>query len=80
MKIGLYSITYLGCWYRGEALSLPEIIRTAKNFLLPGGQLWLETGIDHALRVKDLAKDQGYSVVNLERDHLEQNRFAQLIA
>lgn len=32
MKIGLYSITYLGCWYRGEALSLPDLIRTAKKF------------------------------------------------
>ena len=32
MKIGLYSITYLGLWYRGEALTLPEIIKTAKEF------------------------------------------------
>jgi sugar phosphate isomerase/epimerase len=32
MKIGLYSITYLGCWYRGEALSLPELISTAKKY------------------------------------------------
>src|ERR1051325_222951 len=32
MKIGLYSITYLGCWYRGEALTLPELIWTAKKF------------------------------------------------
>ena len=24
MKIGLYSITYLGLWYRGEALTLPQ--------------------------------------------------------
>ena len=24
MKLGLYSITYLGLWYRGEALSLSE--------------------------------------------------------
>ena len=32
MKIGLYSITYLGCWYRGEALTLPELIHTAKQF------------------------------------------------
>jgi len=34
MKIGLYSITYLGCWYRGEALALPELIRTAKKVRL----------------------------------------------
>ena len=32
MKVGLYSITYLGLWYRGDALTLPELIRTAKQF------------------------------------------------
>ncbi len=32
MKIGLYSITYLGCWYRGDALTLPELIQRAKKF------------------------------------------------
>ena len=39
MKIGLYSITYLGCWYRGEALTLPELIRTAKKFGYDGVEL-----------------------------------------
>jgi sugar phosphate isomerase/epimerase len=32
MKIGLYSITYLGCWYRGEALTLPQLISRAKKY------------------------------------------------
>ncbi len=32
MKIGLYSITYLGIWYRSEPLTLPELITTAKRF------------------------------------------------
>jgi sugar phosphate isomerase/epimerase len=32
MKIGLYSITYLGLWYRGEALTLPEMIGRAKEY------------------------------------------------
>ena len=32
MKLGLYSITYLGVWYRGEALTLPELIKTARRF------------------------------------------------
>jgi sugar phosphate isomerase/epimerase len=32
MKLGLYSITYLGLWYRGEALSLPELIARAKRY------------------------------------------------
>ena len=26
IKVGLYSITFLGIWYRGEALSLEEMI------------------------------------------------------
>jgi len=32
MKVGLYSITFLGIWYRGEALSLEEMIKRAKNY------------------------------------------------
>src|SRR5213594_3845164 len=39
MKIGLYSITYLGGWYRGEALTLPELIRTAKKFGYDGVEI-----------------------------------------
>ena len=30
MKLGLYSITYLGIWYRGDALTLTEFIKTAR--------------------------------------------------
>lgn len=32
MKIALYSITFLGLWYRGEALTLPELIEVAKRY------------------------------------------------
>jgi sugar phosphate isomerase/epimerase len=32
MKLGLYSITYLGVWYQGRALTLPQLIKTAKRF------------------------------------------------
>jgi sugar phosphate isomerase/epimerase len=32
MKVGLYSITFLGIWYRGEALSLEEMIKRAKRY------------------------------------------------
>ncbi|HEX3799981.1 MAG TPA: sugar phosphate isomerase/epimerase family protein [Verrucomicrobiae bacterium] len=39
MKIGLYSITYLGCWYNGEALTLPELIVTAKKFGYDGVEI-----------------------------------------
>jgi len=39
MKIGLYSITYLGCWYRGEALTLADLIRTAKRYGYDGVEI-----------------------------------------
>jgi len=32
MKLGLYSITYLGLWYRGNALPLPAMITRAKQY------------------------------------------------
>ena len=32
MKVGLYSITYLGIWYRGPALTLSEVIDRARKF------------------------------------------------
>jgi sugar phosphate isomerase/epimerase len=32
MKLGLYSITYLGIWYRGAPLTLPGLIKAAKRF------------------------------------------------
>jgi sugar phosphate isomerase/epimerase len=32
IKIGLYSITFLGVWYRGAALSLDEMIKRAKEY------------------------------------------------
>jgi len=32
MKLGLYSITYLGLWYRGRELTLPEMISRAREY------------------------------------------------
>jgi sugar phosphate isomerase/epimerase len=32
MKVGLYSITFLGIWYRGEALTLEQMIKRAKKY------------------------------------------------
>jgi sugar phosphate isomerase/epimerase len=39
MKIGLYSITYLGLWYRGPALSLEGLIRQARRLGYEGVEL-----------------------------------------
>jgi sugar phosphate isomerase/epimerase len=39
MKLGLYSITYLGMWYRGEALSLADLIKRARQFGYDGVEI-----------------------------------------
>jgi sugar phosphate isomerase/epimerase len=36
IKVGLYSITYLGVWYRGQALTLEELIKRAKKYQYTG--------------------------------------------
>ena len=35
IKLGLYSITYLGLWYREGALTLPELLKAVKRFGYP---------------------------------------------
>lgn len=39
MKIGLYSITYLGVWYNGNPLTLPQLIERARKFGYDGIEL-----------------------------------------
>ncbi|HLN56841.1 MAG TPA: sugar phosphate isomerase/epimerase family protein [Bacteroidales bacterium] len=39
IKVGLYSITFLGVWYRGKALTLPEMVRAAKKFGYSGMEI-----------------------------------------
>ncbi|HEX2033821.1 MAG TPA: sugar phosphate isomerase/epimerase family protein [Chloroflexota bacterium] len=39
MKIGLYSITYMGIWYRGRALAIPELIDRAAEIGFDGIEL-----------------------------------------
>jgi sugar phosphate isomerase/epimerase len=39
MKIGLYSITYLGAWYRGPALSIEELIARARTYGYDGVEI-----------------------------------------
>jgi sugar phosphate isomerase/epimerase len=38
-KIGLYSVTYLGVWYRGDALTLEQVIDRAKKFGYDGVEI-----------------------------------------
>jgi sugar phosphate isomerase/epimerase len=39
MKVGLYSVTYLGLWYRGPALTLDEVIGRASRFGYAGVEI-----------------------------------------
>jgi sugar phosphate isomerase/epimerase len=39
IKIGLYSITYLGLWYGGDALTLEQVIERAKRFGYQGVEI-----------------------------------------
>ncbi len=39
VKIGLYSITYLGVWYRGDALTVQQVIQRAKKFGYQGVEI-----------------------------------------
>jgi len=39
MKVGLYSITFLGLWYQGEALSLADVVKTARELGYDGVEI-----------------------------------------
>jgi sugar phosphate isomerase/epimerase len=39
MKVGLYSITFLGLWYRGPALSLEQVVKKAKQLGYDGVEI-----------------------------------------
>jgi sugar phosphate isomerase/epimerase len=39
IKIGLYSITFLGVWYRGDALKLEDVVRRAKKYGYDGVEI-----------------------------------------
>ena len=39
MKLGLYSITYLGVWYRGPALTLEQVIDRARQYGYEGVEI-----------------------------------------
>jgi len=39
MKIGLYSITFLGVWYKGKALTMPQVLDRAKEYGFDGVEI-----------------------------------------
>jgi sugar phosphate isomerase/epimerase len=70
MKLGLYSITYLGIWYHGEALTLPELVKTAKRFGYDGVEIDgkrphgnpLDWPRNRCLELRSLADDAGIEI------------------
>jgi len=54
MKIGMYSITYRGVWYKGEAIDVFSLLKVAKDYGFEG--LELDTERPHAAPM-DLSPD-----------------------
>jgi sugar phosphate isomerase/epimerase len=70
VKIGLYSITYLGVWYRGEALTVEQVIQRAKKFGYHGVEVDgkrphgnpLDMPKSRCQKLRKLADDQGIEI------------------
>ena len=70
IKVGLYSITYGGVWYRGDALSLEQVIGRAKKFGYDGVEIDgkrphgnpLDMSKARCQQIRKLAADQGVEI------------------
>lgn len=70
VKVGLYSITYLGVWYRGAALTLDELIQRAKEYGYQGVEIDgkrphgnpLDLPREACRRLRRLAGDHGIEI------------------
>src|ERR1043165_7495003 len=70
IKLGLYSITYLGVWYRGDALTLEQVIQRAKQFGYQGVEFDgkrphanpLEMPKSRCQQLEKFAADQGIEI------------------
>jgi sugar phosphate isomerase/epimerase len=70
LKIGLYSITYLGLWYRGDALTPEQLIQRAKQFGYQGVEIDgkrphgnpLDMPRNRCRQLRKFAQDQGIEI------------------
>ena len=70
IKVGLYSITYGGVWYRGDALTLEQVIGRAKKFGYEGIEIDgkrphgnpLDMSKARCQHIRKLATDQGIEI------------------
>jgi len=92
LKLGLYSITYLGVWYRGNALSLEDVIRRAKKYGYDGVEVDgkrphghpLSLTHAHARELRKMADGEGIEIYGLAGNNdfsspVTEHRDAQLV-
>jgi sugar phosphate isomerase/epimerase len=73
MKLGLYSITYGGVWYKGRALTMEEVFDRAKRFGFQGVEIDgkrphgfpLDWDADRRRTIRELAKSAGLAIVGV---------------
>jgi len=73
VKIGLYSITYLGIWYKGGALSVPEFIKKAKELGYSGIEIDgkrphgnpMDLGAGARKEIKQMTHDAGLDMIGV---------------
>ena len=92
LKVGLYTITYLGIWYRGNALPLEEVIGRAKAYGYDGIEVDgkrphghpLSLPREHARELRHKAEDAGLEIYGLAGNNdfsspITEQRDAQLV-
>ena len=92
IKIGLYSITYGGVWYRGDALTVEQVIGRAKKFGYHGVEIDgkrphgkpLDNPKSRCQQLKKLAADQGLEIYAVAGNNdfsspIPEHREAQLV-
>src|SRR6476619_3730527 len=92
IKIGLYSITYGGVWYRGDALTVEQVILRAKKFGYQGVEIDgkrphgnpLDNPKGRCQAVRKLAADQGIEIYAVAGNNdfsspIPEHREAQLV-
>ncbi len=92
VKVGLYSITYLGVWYRGDALTLEQVIQRARDFGYQGVEIDgkrphgnpLDMPRTRCRQLRRMADDQGIEIYAVAGNNdfsspIPEHREAQLV-
>jgi sugar phosphate isomerase/epimerase len=77
LKVGLYSITFLGIWYRGEALPLEGVINRAKKYGYDGVEIDgkrphgnpLDMSKDRCQELRNVALGEGIEIYGVAADN-----------